>query len=253
MKVVRHSFLAPLVLILAGCASGGGEQPRAEANDRELAYSRLAGVQSGMVTTQLELESLRALFDRFDDAYGAWLASFELCQFYHESSSEEWLEACLDSLARAELTGEQSPRFLTEIQLYLYSGEQQYLLDAERHVASGEDRKLLSMARGEFASLSLPRDEHPDAGVRARQYYWYGKLHGKDDALTAAHQLFMETGNSRGLADVLYLRAQRAAEGGDQERARILAGRSANVLESMGDVEKAEKVRRWATGELAAQ
>ena len=128
MKSARHSWLC--ALLLTGCAGSGGERSVEAADPSELAYSRLAFVQAGTVTTSLELEGLVKTFDRRGDAWGAWLASQELCQFLYRTRSDDWLVACRDSLARAELTNRGSALFVANMQLYLYTGDPAYVAHA---------------------------------------------------------------------------------------------------------------------------
>ena len=206
-----------------------------------------------MVTTRLELEGLVDLFDRYDDAYGAWLASLQLCQYLHGLRESSWHEVCAETLHRAHLTARESAVFMSAIQLYLYSGNERYAGLAEAHASSAEDREVIALARGDAGAISLPEAAHTDPGIRAWQYYRYGKLHRDEQALAVAHRLFIEQDDARGIADVLYIRAQLAAVQGDGEGARRLAGRSVNVLEALGETEKAASVRRWLNVELAAE
>ena len=112
---------------------------------------------------------------------------------------------------------------------------------------------MLALARGEYTQLALPEDEHPQLAVRAYQYYWYGKQHSDEAALELAYQLFLETDNPRGLADVQFLRARLAAERGDTQRARELANRALQVLGALGEEKKQQQVRAWISDELASR
>jgi hypothetical protein len=240
-----------LLLLLSACGGAGSKPVPVPATELSLAWSRLGSVQAGVVTSELELADLVREFDRHDDTYGAWLATFELCRYHTRSTLPHRGDAaCDEALQRAKLTGKRSAVFDTAIQLYFYRGDPGYLAQAQDHADREQDRQVLTLARGEYAQLRLPEDEHPQVAVRAYQYYWYGKQHADEQALGVAHQLFLESDNVRGLADVLFLRARLAARRGEAQDARKLANRALHVLGALGDEQKQRRVRAWMNDEL---
>jgi len=252
VSVPRVLLLLLMPVLLAACSA---TQPRLEQpTSLSLAYSRLGAVQEGVVSSELELADLVSEFDSQDDVYGGWLATFELCRFHTHSGALLKAEPiCDDALQRARLSGKHSAIFNTAIQIYIYRGDDRYLSLAQKFADSKQDRQVLDIAQGSFSDLSLPQDEHPQASIRAYQYYWFGKQHGDNEALQNAYQLFADTGNSRGQADVLFLRAQLAARSGDDALARDMASRAELVLRAIGEDSKAKHIREWADHELVAR
>ncbi|MFT5485021.1 MAG: hypothetical protein ACI9GW_003691 [Halieaceae bacterium] len=253
MQRKYFSIIAVLAL-LQGCVTSVPPPPSTSETDVSLAYSRLSAVQKGMITTQLELEGLVGEFDRQDDVYGGWLATFELCRYLTNMKTVSTADAvCDDSMRRAELSGDRNATFSTAVQMYFYRGEEASLQQAIRLASTASDRQLLALAQGQYGDVNLPEHAHPLASVRAWQYYWMGKKNADSDLLQVAYDLFAESGNSRGLADVLFTQARQARASGNLAAAESLGLRAIRVLEAIGENEKAGYVRSWLTDELAAR
>ena len=138
--------LAALCL-LGACAGSGEPQEPVKLNDISLSYSRLAAVQEGMVTTQLELEGLIREFDIRDELRGGWMAALELCRYHANLEIDASTEhpACDDAWRRALLTDDRQAQFVTAVQLYQYRGDEAYLTSARSHAASEHDRQILAI------------------------------------------------------------------------------------------------------------
>lgn len=242
-------------LLLFGCATNNPPSEPVKLNDVSLMYSRLAAVQEGMVTTQLELEELIREFDLRDELEGGWLASLELCRYHRTTGIDESgaMASCDDAWRRAGLNGSSEAIFLTAVQLYQYRGEPNYLSTARRHATSDYDAQLLAVLTKDVAAIQIPELAHPSSAVRAYQYYWVGKDRGDDTLLTQAYQLFAGADNARGMADTQFLRAQLAADEGRFGAAEHLAQRAAQMMRALGATTEAEEIQGWLDRELAAR
>lgn len=254
-KYLLYSAILPFcMMLLAGCAGSAKKTEPVKLNDISLAYSRLAAVQEGMVTTQLELEGLLRDFDTRDDLNGGWLTSLELCRYHMQNEDgESAISVCDDTWRRAELSNDSQAIFMTAVQLYRYRGDSEYLSAARATAATNFDNQLLAVVTQDASSIRVPELAHPSTAVRAHQYYLAGKDRRDDVFLVQAYDLFAETNNSRGMADTLYLRAQLAAGEGRHDMATQIAQRAMQILRARNDDTQAESIQGWLDNELAAR